>query len=316
MKNILELLIVFAITFCAYGSSFGQQASNERTVGVITESKGKVRLLSDRKWSSGNTGSKINQGDLIVTGADGRAQIWLKDDSVLHLGSSTKIKVTNLTINREANSRKAKFAMYFGKLRTVVTSFFGKRSSFDVHTPTAVAGVRGSEMILDSPEDGPTVIINVFGTIIGHSRISKQTITLKPMEMMKLSSSGRKASVGAASPIMVQKAQEATSLDGQDYSGSILEGYDNDFDDDDDAGDDDDDTGDDDDDTGDDDDNDTEENEPEGDDDSGDDSGDTGGDDSGVVDPTESQPPSTPSDQVAQNEMIFGEEPVSPIGGN
>jgi hypothetical protein len=87
-------------------------------------------------------------GDTIVTLETGRIRFKLNDESILRLSSETKLVINRSVFDPAKESRSSYFGMSSGKARFWVSKFTDfKRSMFNVKTPTAVCGVRGSDFI-------------------------------------------------------------------------------------------------------------------------------------------------------------------------
>jgi hypothetical protein len=92
----------------------------------------------------------------VKTGADGRIKIVLTDQSTLALGPNSELQVTEYLLKAGAD-RTGWFKVWSGRLRAVVSKWTGDpaRNSYRFSTPTAVAGVRGTDLVLDvSPREG------------------------------------------------------------------------------------------------------------------------------------------------------------------
>ncbi len=96
-------------------------------------------------WAIASKGQELNDGDAVKTGSDGRAQLLFSDGTKLMLGNDTEIEITKFLV--KGKSRGAVFTLSTGKVRAVVRKFSGK-SDVRVKTPTAVAGVRGTDFIV------------------------------------------------------------------------------------------------------------------------------------------------------------------------
>jgi len=87
---------------------------------------------------------QIHVKDVITTGEKSRTKLLMIDRSQLTLGAKSKMEIKEF--NLKANTRKGLLSLSVGKLQALVEKK-PAGSSFDVHTPTAVAGVRGTEWI-------------------------------------------------------------------------------------------------------------------------------------------------------------------------
>jgi hypothetical protein len=101
----------------------------------ITPPAGKVRALK--------LGDPINNGDILRTKAKAKVEITFTDGNTLWLAEKTRMKISRYS-NTEGSSNV--FDLFRGKSRSVVTKL-ARGSRVEVHTPTAVCGVRGTTQI-------------------------------------------------------------------------------------------------------------------------------------------------------------------------
>lgn len=112
------------------------------TVGKFTSVVGNVILTRDGKDYRPVVNSAVNEKDFIVTGDGASAVMSFTDDSTITLSPKTKMQVREFGMERKA--RKGIFSLSIGKLVANVTKFIGGNNKFEVHSPTAVCGVRGT----------------------------------------------------------------------------------------------------------------------------------------------------------------------------
>src|SRR3990172_8242848 len=86
--------------------------------------------------------SPIELKDMIITGDESSASMIFSDESTISLASDSKFEVKEFYL--QDNIRRGSFFIAIGKLTANVIKFIGGDSSFEVHSPTAVAGVRGT----------------------------------------------------------------------------------------------------------------------------------------------------------------------------
>src|ERR1700674_4153614 len=88
------------------------------------------------------SGVGVNVGDRIITGANGHAVIILNDQSRLELGPASSITLDQFTITGGATATRV--SLFSGVMRSLVNSASGGAANYQVHTPNAVAAVRGT----------------------------------------------------------------------------------------------------------------------------------------------------------------------------
>ena len=137
-------------------------------VGNILLVQGQVVIMhadmSRGYWARRST--PLFKGDAILTQERGRVSLRLRDESILNLGSRSRLVLSESVYDKKKKSRFSFIKMGIGKARFLVKKLVDlKRSNFKVKTPTAVLGVRGSDFIIEV-EPGRTDV-----TALGDTRL-------------------------------------------------------------------------------------------------------------------------------------------------
>ncbi len=134
IKCLLVLLLAFQLVVPAplLAAAVGQFTS---VMGDVTVSRAGVRIKPAVKMP-------VHTKDLIVTGDRSTVTLLLEDDSTISLSSNSRFEVREFNVR--GKTRRGLFSMTIGRLTAEVKKFIGGNSSFEVHSPTAVAGVRGT----------------------------------------------------------------------------------------------------------------------------------------------------------------------------
>lgn len=115
-------------------------------VGKFTSVEGNVDVtVSGKPAAKANPGDSLNAGDIIRTKRKSKCEVVFIDGSVLRLAENSRLRVTEFA--QTEGSRKATLDLFRGKVQNVVKAATGGASAtsrYEVHTPTAVAGVRGT----------------------------------------------------------------------------------------------------------------------------------------------------------------------------
>lgn len=109
---------------------------------VEVESEGTRRTLSRF--------DRIEEGSQVITHDDATAQLRLASGSLLRLGPKTQLTLQELNHQDPAGMRKESMRLMVGRVWARVTNLFGSNSKFEVSTPTAVAGVRGTSFVAEA----------------------------------------------------------------------------------------------------------------------------------------------------------------------
>lgn len=156
-------------------------AATSTPVGRVLSARGSATLKGPGGGSSVELtrGVRVYAGDLIQTGADSSVRLMLNDKSVIDIGANTELSLESF--KRAKKVRRDSLRLIVGRVWARVTALFGAGSSFEVDTETAVAGVRGTEFIIEVDRDGKTTVSVIDGSVELASRVSDLAELLGPM---------------------------------------------------------------------------------------------------------------------------------------
>ena len=121
--------------------------------------------MRDQRRSGGSRGgTELDNGDTVRT-ADGRAQIRFTDGAYVSLQPNTEFAIKDYRYDgRNDGSERGFFALAKGAMRTV-TGFVGRvnRNRYQITTPTATVGIRGTGGVIQVLNDGSTLVIGTSG---------------------------------------------------------------------------------------------------------------------------------------------------------
>ena len=86
----------------------------------------------------------VDWGDVVRTGDGGRARVALDDGSVLNVGSSSTLTVTQ----HNAAAQQTQIELTYGRVRSQVVKQSKPNAKFEIHTSVGVAGVVGTDFFL------------------------------------------------------------------------------------------------------------------------------------------------------------------------
>jgi len=152
MKNIvLSVALLFLFPVAAIAG-----------IGNLSKGSGAIyfKVKGEKKWAAASAGMDINEGDRVKTGSDGRIELLLQDGSRLTIGNNTEMEITRFLLDKD---RRSATIFVQGKLRAAIAKFLGKTNMW-VKTPTAVAGVKGTDFIVMN-EGKANVLFGQEGTV-------------------------------------------------------------------------------------------------------------------------------------------------------
>jgi ferric-dicitrate binding protein FerR (iron transport regulator) len=114
-----------------------------RVAGSITSASGSVQLQRGTATTPAAAGTPINIDDRVITGPGGHAVVTLTAGSTLELGESSNLAIDNHTLAPAGGRAATQVSLFSGVVRSIVNATAGT-PNFEVHTPNAVAAVRGT----------------------------------------------------------------------------------------------------------------------------------------------------------------------------
>lgn len=156
MKFVLPFWLALAILLAS-----GNTALATDSVGEAAAVSGTVALERNGQRTRLTSGTPIFNGDIIHTAPTGASvRLLLRDDSVLSLGQNSRFLVENFSTGD--NSRTARFRLAFGRVRASISQTFSDVSDVQIRTPTAVAGVRGTQFVVDYDAQARQTTVSVL----------------------------------------------------------------------------------------------------------------------------------------------------------
>jgi hypothetical protein len=145
------LTCALAIPFDAFArpDATGQRA------GEVSRVIPAVSLLRGAKSMNAGAKTPVDWLDVLSTQANGRARVSLDDGSVLNVGSDSSVKV----VKHDAGAQQTDLEVTVGKIRSQAQKISQPNGKFEVHTPSGVAGVVGTDFFVGYENNVMTVIV-------------------------------------------------------------------------------------------------------------------------------------------------------------
>lgn len=162
--------------------------------GTFMVVKGKVRVENSKGSLPAKVGTKVQEGDTVVTEKDSRAKIAMEDRNIINVSPDTTFKIAKYSNTK--TDKNVQLNLIEGKIRNnVEEKYDNKNSKFEVRTATAVAGVRGTQFITSFNKETKVT----------------EVITLKGQVAFQSIATGDKP---AAEPVVVNKGEKSQAQDG------------------------------------------------------------------------------------------------------
>ena len=179
------LLLGIGMTL-AIGWPAGVQGLTQQAVGLYMAVVGKVTVahVGQPAAMPVKLQESVYFKDVIETQADSRAKALFDDDSILTVGESSRVEVSEYIYDSANDQRSTVLRLVQGKARALVGKLFaGLGSRFEVHTPTAVAAARGTYFVVWIEEKASQKIgMSETGTV--------RPVSLQGLEVAELQAGG------------------------------------------------------------------------------------------------------------------------------
>lgn len=119
-------------------------------IGRVKTSVGAVSIKRNGVPVTVGPGAKLEQGDVLVTGKNGRLGIAFADNTRFAVGPNSRIVLSEFGYDRTRQTGRFVTSVQRGSLG-VVSGKIAKsgRDAMRVRTPTSMLGVRGTKFVVD-----------------------------------------------------------------------------------------------------------------------------------------------------------------------
>lgn len=169
------------------------------SVGKVKVIQGSVSIVhADGQRSVVTKDTDLHEGETVESGSDGMAVVHFEGGNKLHVHPDTAVAVKEFKNPQIEASRKALLNLIKGKIRNQVEQKYnGKTSYYKIMTKAAVAGVRGTDFIIETSDDGgklETKVETLKGKVILASLDEKHSLEI-------LRGEGAKFANGSLGPV-------------------------------------------------------------------------------------------------------------------
>ncbi|HCC06988.1 MAG TPA: hypothetical protein DEP72_02305 [Clostridiales bacterium] len=194
-----RLVIAFICLFCI-GSLFCNSAYAATTLAKakIVGLYGTVQIKKGggEKTFSAFKGMYLTQGDMITTGINSWVEVSVESDSDIKVGENAKVFVSQL--NKIGDKKNSQFSIWSGGIWANVKQKLNTGSKFEIKTPTAIMGVRGTKLYVTC-KDGKSKFSILSGRAV-----------VRPNEVTVLNENGQSTQIDDANEVIVEKNNEVT----------------------------------------------------------------------------------------------------------
>ena len=161
MKKFKTLLIAVLFVFPAVGSltpHVAHGAVESAFSATLTDFLGEVFIQKPdgEIWLPVEKNMPLEEGDILRTGPGAYAEVLVDDGSMVKVEENTEISMDELSADYETRRIRSTIFLRVGRLIANVVKFTFPGSRFEIETPTMVAGVRGTEFVVETSDSEKT----------------------------------------------------------------------------------------------------------------------------------------------------------------
>jgi len=160
MHKAAVLLISVLVVFIFVGIVMVQSLMIVQRIATVSEVVPPVWVKShtDGDFRTVDDRAMVRAGDLVKTGPDAKVTLNWVDGSRIRLAPATTLKVLKCTLNKSNDAKTSLFHLDVGSVWIRLLEVLGGRSKFEISTPTATAGVRGTVFSVEVNAQGDTQV--------------------------------------------------------------------------------------------------------------------------------------------------------------
>jgi hypothetical protein len=148
------LALIAAALLCSSGSVWAADPA------VVAQINGTPIVTRAGQSQPLRVGDAVPLGDLVVTDEHAKIRIVFADDSVLAIGPKSQVVIDQFVL--DGAQRKSRLRVLAGRFKIAIATFLLGSTDYEIRTPTAVAGARGTVLWGDTDLDA---ICALHGTI-------------------------------------------------------------------------------------------------------------------------------------------------------
>lgn len=164
--KIKYLLLLVSISLGCLG--WIPESYGARVHGVFRVIKGKVEVKSGKngRLTKARLGQKVYPRDTVITAKDARAKIIMVDKNEINISPESQLTIENYEFQPKKNKKNVLLNVLYGKVRSKVNQKYNGDNKFQIKTPSAVAGVRGTDFFTSfEPKTQTTNVVTFEGQV-------------------------------------------------------------------------------------------------------------------------------------------------------
>jgi hypothetical protein len=171
MQQRWQFLVMVVLGLLGLASSAAAQVEQSRSIGQVTALECRVTVLHQGRFAADilTLRAPVFREDIIETERSSKVKITLSDATVISLGEQSRLDLGQFPHDPRLGRRSGRLAIARGLFRAIVkelTSF----SNIELVTPTAVAAIRGTDLMGEVSADSTAIVVLDGSVLISNAR--------------------------------------------------------------------------------------------------------------------------------------------------
>ncbi len=187
-------------------------AMAQSETGTVAAVRGTLQIERGGTWQNGSIGAPVFAGDRLRTGSGDQARVVFRDDSLVDLAPATEVALVRQILGDGARRFDSRLRLAHGKIQAWVgEAYHATHSRYEIETPTAIATVRGTDVIVAyDPTAEVTQVMCIAGEveITGTLALMGRNVQLGPRTRSQIAKGRFPA---AAEPVDAAQLEQASN---------------------------------------------------------------------------------------------------------
>jgi hypothetical protein len=205
-RLLVSAMSFFLTAVLAVPPDVAAQAGQAQHAGQLSNVVPAVNLERGAQQLPATVRMPILWNDVVNTGRLARARVALDDGSILNVGSESNLRITK----HDAGAQQTDLELVYGRLRAKAAKLTKPGASFQVHTPTGVAGVVGTDFLLIY-QDFITRLITLEGSV-NFCNLAGQCVTVAAGAVSVIRGNNAPSSPSPVTPADLTDAETTTQI--------------------------------------------------------------------------------------------------------
>ena len=134
---------------------------------ILSSLEGDVLVMKagSGNWDAAQIGQQLYEDDILKIGEASKATVTFFDGSTIELEAGTQLEIKTLEPADGKNVNTISLEQEIGRSISRVTKLVDPASNYEIGTPSGVAAVRGTTMVVDVDEQGISRIVSEEGLV-------------------------------------------------------------------------------------------------------------------------------------------------------